>query len=396
METCNCDLYQIFMCDDKCSSQSYDTRHNYLIISVDDPEEKGLGLVQAMSITSMQDKEVKLEVPIKLSNNLISYILPYNIHSFKAKDFSNRDYKGVIKDSSYCTREQFIQLLLKLYMYSLGIGGIDKEAVMKEYHDYCDEFWKNNKESKEFREEKSMMKDSTQTDDIINRGLNLNPAHTKRSRYQYTEYDKLVNQTIKNKITKKKMNNRKRKEERREQKAIKNMMRECIGNTKLEYNNVTVYETVPKIKEIKVPYKNYNIELEDLKILENSSKNIKDWKDEDIILFMKGYKKFGFKSINNLLPNKWKSASTISKWYSLCKEESVIRKLPSIVPLSQINKPISSWKDNDIRYYLAIVHNHRHDNEFLLDITGFSDIELCSQTTYQVKEEAKKRNLLFR
>ena len=396
METSNCDVYQIFMCDDKCTSQNYDTRHNYLIIGVDEPC-KGLGLVQAMSITSMHEKEVKIEVPVKLSNNLVSYILPYNIHSFKPKDFSNRDYKGTLRDTSYCTREEFVSLLMRLYIDSLGVNSVDHDEVMRDYHAYCEAFWENNQDSKEYREEKAptVVKETVVPEVIepVKPVIQNKPISTpskKSSNKDYSKYNEIYKQLTTNKTTRKKMGNKKRRDERREEKSIKAMMRACVGS------NVEEVEQENSIKELKVPYKNFEIELEDMIPLEKSSKILKDWKDDDILLFMKGYKKFGFKAIHALLPTRWKSAPSMSKWFNACKEESIKRNLPPFMALKQVSKPISSWKDTDIKYYLSLMENHKNDEQFMLDITGYDNIELCYQTTYKVKEEAKKRNIKMR
>ena len=399
METSNCDVYQVFMCDDKCTSQSHDTRHNYLIIGVEGPE-KGLGLVQAMSITSMQDKEVKIEVPVKLSNNMVSYILPYNIHSFKPKDFSIRDYNGSLRDTSYCTRKDFVDLLMRLYIDSLGVNAEYHDKVMEDYHNYCIAFWENNKDCKEYRDERIYYKDnivSTQSITIENdKEEDISPViETKTSEFKrdFSKYDKVFKQ-VTNKTTKKKMNNKKRKENRREQRSIQEMMRSCIGSItheetkKEEEDNTTVV-----IKQLKVPYKSYDVVLEDMLKLKDLSNQISKWTDEDIILFMKGYKKFGYKNVNQILPNKWKSASRISTWYSTCVKESIARELPPISPLKQLTKPISSWKDSEIRYYLSLMKNHKNDEQFMLDVTGYENIDMCQKTTYEVRQEANKRKL---
>ena len=108
-----------------------------------------------MSITSnpQQGDDVSGKaVPVLLSNGAISWILPYNIHSISFNDMENGKFHGIMQDSSYCTTERFVQMLVDLYNDELGLGFINHDIMMKEYNDYCDWFYKEHEGFKTYRE----------------------------------------------------------------------------------------------------------------------------------------------------------------------------------------------------------------------------------------------------
>ena len=385
METRNCDECQIFLCNDKCPSNEYGSKHNYLILSIDDSNGK-LGLVQCMAITSMTDKDVVMEVPIKLSNDMISYIVPYNIHSFMTDEFSIQNYKGCIKDTEYCSKEEFLKLLMDIYLDILNIGAVDHKDVMDRYNKYCSDFWNRQKNFKEFRESEDKQHQKDLTQKIINK--HIKNQHTNDA----------YKRAIKAKYDSNKAKKAKRKDDKRQQKEIEKSMRDAIGKTSKNTND----NKNNKIKEINntniIPRNKEEIILDDMKVLENTSKLVHDWSDEHIILFIKGYKKFGFKKINSILPMKWKYPASMTRCYNVCINEVMKRNLkkPPILMLKQMKKPIVKWSDNEVRYYLYLMNNHKADTSFLLEVTGFESVNQCNQKTYQVKEEAIKRKLLKR
>lgn len=131
------------------ASSTSDCGHNYIIISNNQNINK---FVQAMPITSMRNKKVTIEVPIKLSNGLVSYIIPYSIQTFTSTELKVGKFRGVISDSRYITSKEFINLLMDMYLVESNIGDVDKDKVMNEYREYCNNFWKFHKNDTEYRE----------------------------------------------------------------------------------------------------------------------------------------------------------------------------------------------------------------------------------------------------
>ena len=139
------------------ASATSDSGHNYIIISNNKNINK---FVQAMPITSMKNKKVTIEVPIELSNSMISYIMPYNIQTFTNTELKVGKFRGVISDTKYITSREFINLLLDIYLMETGIGDVDKTKVMKEYREYCDNFWRYHNSKDEYRNNNVTSKDT--------------------------------------------------------------------------------------------------------------------------------------------------------------------------------------------------------------------------------------------
>ena len=131
------------------ASSTSDRGHNYIIISNNQNINK---FVQAMPITSMRNKKVTIEVPIMLSNGLVSYIVPYSIQTFTNTELKVGKFRGCISDTKYISSKEFINLLMDMYLAESNIGDVDKNKVMDEYKDYCNNFWKFHMHNAEYRE----------------------------------------------------------------------------------------------------------------------------------------------------------------------------------------------------------------------------------------------------
>lgn len=122
--------------------------HRYVIVGVN--KKKDVGFVQCMSITSMYNKQVTTEVPVVI-NNVVGYIAPYNIHSFKENNFRNENFSGVLTEGLV---PEFIELLLDIYKDVNLYGFKNKEFhedVKRRYNAYIDDFLKENENIKEYR-----------------------------------------------------------------------------------------------------------------------------------------------------------------------------------------------------------------------------------------------------
>jgi hypothetical protein len=173
----------------KDASSTSDHGHNYIIISNNRNINK---FVQAMPITSMKNKKVTIEVPIELSNSMISYIMPYNIQTFTNTELQIGKFRGVISDTDYITSKEFINLLMDIYLMETNIGDIDRNKVMKDYKEYCDKFWKYHNSKNEYRNNNVTSKDdidyiykplSQWTDDELK--LYLNNIDNDNPEYSY-------------------------------------------------------------------------------------------------------------------------------------------------------------------------------------------------------------------
>ena len=151
----------IFVLQDKCNNRGVASQHNYIMLN-DIDNKNNLTLLQGMAISSMCNKTIKNEVPILLMNNMISYVVPYNIHSFLIDEIKINDFKGAINDSELITRSDFLKLLLDMYICGLNLPSTPKHFVddtMDRYHKYCNNFWRtygNYVEYRDFKVDKSL------------------------------------------------------------------------------------------------------------------------------------------------------------------------------------------------------------------------------------------------
>ena len=138
----------VYYLPDRFSANQSWVSHNYLILGKSPCK---MGFVQAMSITSMRNKEVSMEVPIILCNNLISYVVSENVQSFLDKDIELSQYRGSIVDTDVISKKDFLQLLRDIYLDGLGLGIISHDQVKERYEEYCEKFFAIHKDVKEFR-----------------------------------------------------------------------------------------------------------------------------------------------------------------------------------------------------------------------------------------------------
>lgn len=341
MEVMNCDKGMIFLCEDKCSKMNPLIKHDYLIISVNEDTKSSLGYIQAMGITSMSNKDVYMEVPIVMCNDYVSYVVPYNLHSFTASDIRRNNYRGCILNSPIISKNDFINLLMDIYLDSLGL--VDHEKTVELYNRYCTKFWSYYKGVQEYRDIKT----------------------TSTSKEEEHDSDKIEDMSV---IIGSSNTREKIEISTREQKSFRQ-------------NN--------KIKD-------------ELKFLESSKRFIRDWPDEDITKFLKYYKKYGFDVIHNIIPDRWVNPSSMSVFANKCKEELRSRKKksnPTDSSVTKINstdplkRPMSKWSDKELLQYLELVERNKSNGEFLMEYTGFTTLKQCYTLNYKVRQEIKARNL---
>lgn len=116
--------------------------HFYMIISAG--SDACLQDIQCMKITSMKNKESTYELPVVL-NDAVSYVVPYNIFSYRRDDINMRFFAGIlIGDPDVCSTDEFLSLCRDIYTDTL-FGEMDS-TLRTRIKDYQTKF--NSKFSK--------------------------------------------------------------------------------------------------------------------------------------------------------------------------------------------------------------------------------------------------------
>lgn len=105
--------------------------HFYLVISVGSTA--CLQDIQCMSISSMRNKDITYELPVVV-NETVSYVVPYNIVSFRRDDVKIEYYRGfLVGHPDLMPTDEFLKLCRDIYTDTL-YGEIDnsiKDRVVK-------------------------------------------------------------------------------------------------------------------------------------------------------------------------------------------------------------------------------------------------------------------------
>lgn len=139
----------VFSCEDnrrpyeKVYIKGHPMEHLYVVLNCNEGAYPFLGYYQCMVITSMKNKDISTEIPIKF-NNKISYIVPYSIHSLPEEAFLDRKFKGFLNPGVMAT-DEFLQFLLGIYhcFSTYKLGHINKtyyEKTMEKINNYKTEF----------------------------------------------------------------------------------------------------------------------------------------------------------------------------------------------------------------------------------------------------------------
>ena len=405
----NCDKGMIFLCQDKCNMNNkfMNGKHNYLIIGVNQGNNEHLGFIQTMSITSMRSKTIGMEVPIKLCNDYISYVIPYNLHSYLPSEIDIRNYKGCIVDTPRISKNDFITLLMDIYMDSMGIGNHDE--VVQRYNDYCKKFWDEFKDIKEYRmfeeeryysqkvvgesEEVAMTTEYEETL-IQQEPLIVNNTHE--------NITKTTNSSFRKKDRKKSKKLSKQRDEKWDNKLWKKMIQEESWNETAEEEIVEesfeLPEAEPLVQRLVIPSGINNIffsgkvKLEDMKRFQGVPRMTSRWSDNDLIDFSKGYKEYGYNKMHEMIPNRWTSPSAMSHQYKTVCDEAKKRGLK--IDKDPLRRPLKEWSDDDLQKFILIMNNHKYDDTFQIQYTGYDNINQVSAFIYKVKKEMSNRKLI--
>lgn len=127
MKVCNLAPGMIFSLVDKMPANVTSPNdklptHFYMVISAG--SDACLQDVQCMKITSMRNKESTYELPIIL-NDTVSYVVPYNIFSYRKEDINMRFFAGIlVGDPDVCSADGFLSLCRDIYTDTL-FGEVD-------------------------------------------------------------------------------------------------------------------------------------------------------------------------------------------------------------------------------------------------------------------------------
>lgn len=132
--------------------QSSAASHCYILLGNPKNESGSLARLQAMTITSMKGKDTKYEIPIKLSNGQVSYIVPYTIFPIDPNSIDFRNFRGMVQDNEFFTVNQFLRFLLALYSSINGI--LPMSNIEEAFCTYIKWFQESNPNAIEYRDVK--------------------------------------------------------------------------------------------------------------------------------------------------------------------------------------------------------------------------------------------------
>lgn len=128
--------------------------HNQFVIGMDDSL-SGWNYIQTIALTSMFNREVKVEIPV-MFRGTVSYLLPQNIISIDINDFNNfSTVTGFIRDEVGMTTTEIIRLILDMHTIIHDRSNPRREEVLMKYHEYCEWFYQMNKDKNEYRKIKN-------------------------------------------------------------------------------------------------------------------------------------------------------------------------------------------------------------------------------------------------
>lgn len=300
------------------------TQHNYIVLgTIMNGRNSGFQMVQAMTITSNpKNEEINGKaVPVLLSNGAISWILPYNIHSIAFSDIEKGRFHGIIEDSEYCTVKRFIQMLVDLYNDELGLGFVDHDIIMKEYREYCDWFFEAHAGLKQYRDLTSDDKKEIKAPSLFNGKTVIYKDSSKEllKPKKYREIDTMSEEQI-----------------------IPQEIDPETEKTGPDYETVYSSGKTEPMNPISIPEVNVHVingrkrykksELmspAEKKVIESFTYfpyHMKDWKDDEIILFIRAYEEYGPSNITAITP-RWNDKSATRHTYISAKQNAEKRKL---------------------------------------------------------------------
>lgn len=363
----------IFLCKTKCSNLENPGFHNYLVIN-ERPDRGSIAKAQLMGITSMTNRNIEnMEVPVKI-NESISFIVPYNVFSVMDTELEMKNYHGIISDSEYMSRNEFISFLLDIYRYK--ITGEDDSNIKERYRKYCEYFYKTNSDVPEYRDIKTTVSSTTS---------NASPSPstpTVQKNYDETNprvvafQKKYFKEKGKGGHAKKKFFEAK--DAREEEKQINAEISEALKPEIKTSNNT------------KVIFKSL-VSLADIKIIDNAHRFINKWSDYELVVAYQLKKSFTLNELTSV-STRYTYFSSLSKMLIKVEKEIDTRGIdPNSFRFDPLKRPIEEWSNQELKAYNELMTTHEWDEEFQLEYTGFDDINECNVLCYNVKEEIKKR-----
>lgn len=328
----------VFMCNDQIKSDEEGSRHNYIVIGQSNQGMKHMtSLLQCMTITSMRNHDVTYEVPIVMSNNQISYIVPYSIFTINPANVNLSDYRGMVDDSDY-TRDDFLLFLKNLYVALISNDNMETCEVGKSYRTYYEWFFETNKDKKEYRDVKEEKERS------VNNFLNNSKANNKNG-YQYSassgtpSVTKRPNAIVSGRPLIKPLTPPSP-IERSSGKKIQKDLRKPIADYDVKEEsaiqedvkpmepvysdgNISVGIKIPEnikiAEEKKTKERHVPTELiPEIKDINNYPRNLSSWTSKEMLTFVVSYEEYGFLSLSKYI-KRWATPQAMSVAYRKCK-----------------------------------------------------------------------------
>ena len=324
--------------------------HSYLILK--NVEVGPLKQVQCMTITSMTHHDVTTEIPILLSNDKISYIVPYNIHSFVQDEFVKNKFNGIVIDD-ILTKEEFIKLCAD--MFCLHTFGMDNDNVMQRYKEYCTLFWSKYSGKEKYSDVK---KRNTSMAQLLDQAINAKQPMPKVKPVASKPKEELPPE---------------------------------VPALPLVNKSVPAVPTGPAQQKQTLPNTvstAEDTELAEFMSLLNADKFVRNWTDKEISLFMKMYKTVTPKKIfRSKLNSRWKNQSYLDYTF---KSVSANAKKKGVN--AQTQSRYSKMTISELENYLAEYEKNKKNNETrllkLFNVTNKNDL---ASEVYFIKKELQQR-----
>ena len=354
------------------------SKHNHIVIG--NPENHRIGMVQTMSITSMHDKDIGLEVPIVLTNDLISYVVPYNIHSYKDTHFKAGFYKGCLDDTPFFSAKGFLKFLVDIYLDNIGQPRIKHEDLIKIYNEYCDWFYNVYEGHDEYRDHK------------------VNTKVTTSSRYDDSE-DQVVYTEDSNKTTIKIPD------------SVKQAVAEIETNTDNQVENSSDFD------------------VDNLCVIVEFDKFMKNWTDDQLEFMVLSSWGYDVKTILEHTTKRWTTPSAVYRTSKIAEDEVRVKRLLSKSEYSDVKvinaklnelynritgknvvvKPnstmpkqelevtmekvsVKKMSDNDLRKLYSVTH-FSSTNPFFREYLGTQNLAIINTYIKSLREEVKSRKI---
>ena len=275
--------------------------HNYIVVA-EEPDER-FGTVQMMEITSLKGRDPIHEVPIVLENGCISYIVTCNIHSVRKKEILNNGiFKGCLVDNPEIKAFEFVNMLIQMYcsINKFITSNRYTEVLQEEFRKYLEYFNKNFGKYPRYSEQKK----------IDNKFIDKRDD----DRFRYSNHQNMSPEDYRYTL------------EGLQEKF--NVRSDISSNTADDHDDIVYSDGVNAVTKLPIPDIDFNttknhtydkfVSVHDvpvhdkiaIKQFKNYPHRISDWTDEQLMLWIRCYKKYAPNVIISLC-NRWNAVKSV-------------------------------------------------------------------------------------